>query len=222
MFPTLAYPSGDESGYIPRQHISLDNIFCLQGLEERYYADEQQDSGSPLQTPPSLESPGASDGDNVNTQHHEEPALHRHPATGRQCAGSAASAAPNFLLRQAVFMPTSAWDIQPLKPQQTFTTGGATVQQAGHSRNHPPVHLPPGPHLPQATTLPMTTSATAKMLPLFHGDYSDKDEPAHWFTQFQLALPDTWSEAAKLQRFQMQLAPGGYADEWFNELSVSE
>ena len=68
----------------------------------------------------------------------------------------------------------------------------------------------------------MTTSATVKMLPLFHGDYSDKDKPTHWFTQFQLALPDTWSEAAKLQRFQMQLAPGGYVDEWFNALSVSE
>ena len=181
-----------------------------------------QNSDGPLQTPPSLESPEASNGDNANTQHHKEPALCRHSAMGRQRAGSAASVAPNFLLHQAVFTPTSAQDVRLLNPQQTFTTGAATVQQAGHSRNHPPVHLPPGPHLPQATTLPMTTSATAKMLPLFHGDYSDKDEPAHWFTQFQLTLPDMWSEAAKLQRFQMQLAPGGYADEWFDALSVSE
>ena len=141
---------------------------------------------------------------------------------GRQRAGSAASVAPNFPLHQAVFTPTSARNVRPLNPQKMFTTGTATVQQAGHSRNHPPVHLPPGLRLPQATTLPMTTSATAKMLPLFHGDYSDKDEPAHWFTQFQLTLPDMWSEAAKLQRFQMQLAPGGYADEWFDALSVSE
>ena len=68
----------------------------------------------------------------------------------------------------------------------------------------------------------MTTSATAKTLPLFHGDYSDKEEPAHWFAQFQLALPDLWPEATKVQRFRMQLAPGGYADEWFDVLTASE
>ncbi|KIM56849.1 hypothetical protein SCLCIDRAFT_17106 [Scleroderma citrinum Foug A] len=68
----------------------------------------------------------------------------------------------------------------------------------------------------------MTTSATAKMLPLFHGDYSDKEEPAHWFAQFQLALPDLWPEATKVQWFRMQLAPRGYTDEWFDALTTSE
>lgn len=64
--------------------------------------------------------------------------------------------------------------------------------------------------------------ATTKTLPLFHGDYSNDEEPAHWFAQFQLALPDTWSEPAKIQWFQLQLAPGGYADEWFDTLSASD
>ena len=68
----------------------------------------------------------------------------------------------------------------------------------------------------------MTTPTTAKTLPLFHGDYSNSEEPAHWFAQFQLALPDTWSEAAKVQRFQLQLAPGGYAEEWFDALPASD
>ncbi|KIM57134.1 hypothetical protein SCLCIDRAFT_17024 [Scleroderma citrinum Foug A] len=68
----------------------------------------------------------------------------------------------------------------------------------------------------------MATPATAKMLPLFHGDYSNSEEPAHWFVQFQLALPDTWSEVAKIQWFQLQLAPRGYAEEWFNTLPTSE
>jgi len=68
----------------------------------------------------------------------------------------------------------------------------------------------------------MTTPATAKMIPLFHGDYSDKEEPAHWFAQFQLALPESWPKVAKVQRFHMQLAPGGYANEWFDALTASE
>ncbi|KIM53753.1 hypothetical protein SCLCIDRAFT_31669 [Scleroderma citrinum Foug A] len=68
----------------------------------------------------------------------------------------------------------------------------------------------------------MTMPTTAKTLPHFHGDYSNSEEPAHWFAQFQLVLPDMWSEAAKVQRFQLQLAPGGYTEEWFDALPASD
>ncbi|KAI6109040.1 hypothetical protein EDD16DRAFT_1711553 [Pisolithus croceorrhizus] len=58
----------------------------------------------------------------------------------------------------------------------------------------------------------------AKVVSLFWGDYSSKGEPADWFTEFQLSLPSTWSEAMKVDRFGLQLTAGSYVDEWFADL----
>ncbi|KAI5995000.1 hypothetical protein EDD15DRAFT_2365904 [Pisolithus albus] len=64
----------------------------------------------------------------------------------------------------------------------------------------------------------INVNETAKVVPLFRGDYSGKEEPADWFTEFQLSLPTTWSEMTKVDRFGLQLAVGSYADEWFTNL----
>ena len=110
---------------------------------------------------------------------------------------------------------------QATNPQQPPAVNAAT-QHTPRNRNYPAIQLPPGLRLQQAAAPPMMTPTTAKTLPLFHGDYSNSEEPAHWFAQFQLALPGTWSEAAKVQRFQLQLVPGGYAEEWFDVLPASD
>ncbi|KAI6007930.1 hypothetical protein EDC04DRAFT_2611230 [Pisolithus marmoratus] len=49
-------------------------------------------------------------------------------------------------------------------------------------------------------------------------DYSNKEEPSDWFTEFQLSLPMTWMEAVKVDQFSLQLAAGSYAEEWFMDL----
>ena len=71
---TLAGTSGDECGYLPQRRISLNDVFCLCGLEDRYHTEEHWDSDSPLQTPQSLRSPEASDEDNKTPPHPREPA----------------------------------------------------------------------------------------------------------------------------------------------------
>ena len=217
---TLASTSGDECGYAPRQCISLDDIFRWHGLEDRHYADEHRDLDSPLQTPQSLRSPEASDEDNKTPQHHREPVT-QPPAVRRCQAGSAATVTPHFTLQRAVFTPSSAENAGATNPQQPPTAGPPT-QHTPHSRHYPAAQLPPGLRIQQPAVPPMVMPAATKTLPLFHGDYSNSEEPAHWFVQFQLALLDTWSEAAKIHRFQLQLAPGGYTDEWFNKLPASD
>ena len=183
---------------------------------------EQDPDSPPLQTPPSLESPRDSGEDDADAQYYySEPVPRPCPLTGRRRAGSAAAATPNFPLYQAFFTPNPAEEVQTTNPQHAFTMD-TTTQQTNWFRGYPPAHLPASLRLQQTIAPPMMTSATAKMLPLFHGDYSDKEEPAHWFAQFQLALPDSWPEATKVQWFQMQLAPRGYADEWFDALTASE
>jgi len=158
----------------------------------------------------------------VDTQYYYgEPAPGSCPLTRRRRAGSAAAATPNFPLYQAFFTPNPVEDAQATNPQYAFTTN-TTTQQTNRPRGYPPVQLPTNLRVQQTTTPSMTTPATAKTLPLFYGDYSDKEEPAHWFAQFQLALPESWPETAKVQRFHMQLAPGGYADKWFDALTASE
>ncbi|KAI6009916.1 hypothetical protein PISMIDRAFT_30456 [Pisolithus microcarpus 441] len=62
----------------------------------------------------------------------------------------------------------------------------------------------------------------AKIIPLFHGDYGNKEEPTEWFTQFQLSIPDAWMDMRKVDRFGLQLAPGSYADDWFGNLPSAE
>ncbi|KAG1835436.1 hypothetical protein EV424DRAFT_1340551 [Suillus variegatus] len=58
-----------------------------------------------------------------------------------------------------------------------------------------------------------------RTVPLFKGDYGDKEEPTEWFAQFELSLPETWSDRQRIDRFAMQLAPGQIAEEWFQGLS---
>ncbi|KAI5998600.1 hypothetical protein EDD15DRAFT_2363410 [Pisolithus albus] len=68
----------------------------------------------------------------------------------------------------------------------------------------------------------INVNETAKVVPLFRGDYANKEEPADWFTEFQLSLPTTWSEDMKIDRFGLQVAVGSYADEWFTDLPTSD
>ncbi|KAG2120449.1 uncharacterized protein F5147DRAFT_646953 [Suillus discolor] len=58
-------------------------------------------------------------------------------------------------------------------------------------------------------------------IPLFHGDYREKEEPSLWFAQFRLSLPDSYSDVQCIQRLKMQLAPGSMADQWFDDISVA-
>ncbi|KAG1821263.1 hypothetical protein EV424DRAFT_1347018 [Suillus variegatus] len=65
----------------------------------------------------------------------------------------------------------------------------------------------------------MTSREHPRTVPLFKGDYGDKEEPTEWFAQFELSLPETWSDRQRIDRFAMQLAPGQIAEEWFQGLS---
>jgi hypothetical protein len=59
-----------------------------------------------------------------------------------------------------------------------------------------------------------------RAVPLFRGDYNNKEEPTEWFAQFELSLPMSWSDSQRIERFEMQLAPGNVAEEWFQEIAT--
>ncbi|KAG2739342.1 hypothetical protein P692DRAFT_20756633 [Suillus brevipes Sb2] len=65
------------------------------------------------------------------------------------------------------------------------------------------------------------SSDNPRAIPLFHGDYREKEEPTLWFAQFQLSLPDSYTEIQRIRRFKMQLAPGSMADQWFYDISLT-
>ena len=67
----------------------------------------------------------------------------------------------------------------------------------------------------------MSSRDAPRPVPLFYGDYRENEEPTTWFAQFQLSLPDNYTDAKRLQRFEMQLAPGHIADQWFASLTPS-
>ncbi|KAG2141360.1 hypothetical protein DEU56DRAFT_911467 [Suillus clintonianus] len=60
-------------------------------------------------------------------------------------------------------------------------------------------------------------SENPRPVPLFRGDYGDKEEPTEWFAQFELSLLESWDDDKKVDRFEMQLAPGNLAEEWFQD-----
>ncbi|KAG1795829.1 hypothetical protein EV424DRAFT_1353400 [Suillus variegatus] len=65
------------------------------------------------------------------------------------------------------------------------------------------------------------SSDNPRPVPLFHGDYRDKEEPSLWFAQFQLSLPDNYLDAQRVRRLKMQMAPGSMADQWFDDVAIS-
>ena len=73
-----------------------------------------------------------------------------------------------------------------------------------------------------ASISPMSSRDTPRPVPLFHGDYRENEEPATWFAQFQLSLPDGYTDAKRLQQFEMQLAPGHIVHQWFISLTSSD
>jgi len=62
-------------------------------------------------------------------------------------------------------------------------------------------------------------SENPRAIPLFRGDYGAKEEPTEWFAQFELLLPGSWNDDKRVDRFEMQLAPGQLAEEWFQVIA---
>ncbi|KAG2059590.1 hypothetical protein BDR06DRAFT_967643 [Suillus hirtellus] len=58
--------------------------------------------------------------------------------------------------------------------------------------------------MPRPST-PIMSNDNLRSIPLFHGNYREKEEPSLWFTQFQLSLPDSYLDAHM-------------ADQWFNSM----
>ncbi|KAG1768909.1 hypothetical protein EV702DRAFT_1203113 [Suillus placidus] len=72
---------------------------------------------------------------------------------------------------------------------------------------------------PLASTQSTMFSENPRAVPLFRGDYGDKEEPTEWFAQFELSLPGSWGDDKRLDCFEMQLAPGQIAEEWFQDVT---
>ena len=78
----------------------------------------------------------------------------------------------------------------------------------------PPTTSPP-------SSPPHMSIPTLATLLLLWGDVRDEIEPAGWFRLFELATPVSWSDTEKIERFQMQLYPGSFAQTWFDSLSLT-
>ncbi|KAG1829622.1 hypothetical protein EV424DRAFT_1535638 [Suillus variegatus] len=82
-----------------------------------------------------------------------------------------------------------------------YSTGSTTPSTASLVTNTKPYPTP-------RPLTPNMSSDNPRPIPLFHGDYREKEEPSLWFAQFQLSLPDSYLDAQCIQRLKMQLAPG--------------
>lgn len=109
-----------------------------------------------------------------------------------------------FALRTAYFTP---------KPDESTPSSPTTVSSLTITQPTPTLQN-------TSSTLPIMTSREhPRTVPLFKGDYGDKEEPTEWFAQFELSLLETWTDRQRIDRFAMQLAPGQIAEEWFQGLS---
>ncbi|KAG2035646.1 hypothetical protein BDR03DRAFT_983494 [Suillus americanus] len=152
----------------------------------------------------------------------EEPgstrAFHLHPARFTPDNNNLSSNSPESFLSS----------ITPTKPviRPFISTPAVPFHQ-------PPVPLLPAGSKPQiATTKPQLSISkqtlkatimadTMKSVPLFYGDYGENKNPAAWFTQFELLLPNSWTDTQRIHRFAMQLMPGESAAEWYQGLTSS-
>jgi len=117
------------------------------------------------------------------------------------------SSSPTTRLRPAYFTP------------QHHTGGSSTSQSTVSSLT--PTRPTPTPIPTPAPVVLMSSRDAPRPVPLFYGNYRENEEPTTWFAQFQLSLPDNYTDAKRLQRFEMQLAPGHIADQWFASLTPS-
>ncbi|KAG1818249.1 hypothetical protein EV424DRAFT_1540191 [Suillus variegatus] len=121
---------------------------------------------------------------------------------------------PTFLLQPARFTPsqddstssspTTTSSLTATRPTPTPSTNVAALPIKKQSSSPP---------LPMASENPRT-------VPLFRGDYANKEEPTEWFAQFELSMPASWNDSQRISRFEMQLAPGNIAEEWFQDIAA--
>ncbi|KAG1880059.1 hypothetical protein F4604DRAFT_1679179 [Suillus subluteus] len=104
--------------------------------------------------------------------------------------------AAHFTPKQDESMPSSPTTVSSLTITQPTSTPHITnlILPIMNSRKHPRIVL------------------------LFKGDYGDKEEPTEWFAQFELSLPEAWTDMQQIDCFAMQLAPGQIVEEWFQDL----
>ncbi|KAI6025241.1 hypothetical protein PISMIDRAFT_23644 [Pisolithus microcarpus 441] len=119
-----------------------------------------------------------------------------------------------YHLRPVVFPP--AFEKEEEEPEQQPGQVTSSVK-----RNQPTTPSKLSGAVPTSTAMSyqiVNINEMAKVIPLFCRDYLGREEPADWFTEFQLSLLASWTERMKLDQFGMQLAVGSYADEWFMDL----
>ncbi|KAG2747238.1 hypothetical protein P692DRAFT_201916377 [Suillus brevipes Sb2] len=55
----------------------------------------------------------------------------------------------------------------------------------------------------------------------FYGDYEKGEEPTDWFCQYRLSLPVTFTDAEKIDRFELQCTAGSMAEVWVQNLPTA-
>ncbi|KIJ57729.1 hypothetical protein HYDPIDRAFT_34845, partial [Hydnomerulius pinastri MD-312] len=245
----LASPSGEQSGIRnSQQHIShsisLDYVANIRGIGQTgREATSSTTSDDTISSPSSFASElGDSPPFTPRRRNTSAPSRVQDGPRNRR-SSSATTVVPGgnrFQLAPAVFTPPTATSAGlSYNTQAQHTPPSPSASAASAYGDPPPLYVPaPSPEpipapvplvapappsvLPTIFTTTMTTTESAKVIVLFNGDYSNNEEPTSWFQQFQLAVPSSWNDARKIERFQLQLAMGSYAEDWFNGLSSAE
>ncbi|KAG1871823.1 hypothetical protein DFJ58DRAFT_722574 [Suillus subalutaceus] len=230
----LANPSGDESG-AATQHsildatssgqINVNNCARLQGLTHTGETRNRNPISLPTQLtffpafpedqlpttplrrivslPPHLGRQHApSESDNIGSPSHTLYSNQSSPSQSEEPTRDF-----TFALRAAYFTPKQ----NESTPSSPTTVSSLTITQPT-----------PTPHITNSILPIMTNREHPRIVPLFKGDYGDKEEPTEWFLQFELSLPKTWFDTQRIDCFAMQLAPGQIAEEWFQGLSSTQ
>ncbi|KAI6040082.1 hypothetical protein EDC04DRAFT_2894455 [Pisolithus marmoratus] len=139
-------------------------------------------------------------------------------ARGKQRSTSTSAGAQNYHLQPAIFPSEMLFPARPKAEQRAMPTPNPFLATPNPQ---PMTSGRPAQPQPAAQTMLyqiVNVNKVAKVVPLFRGDYLNKEEPSDWFAEFQLSLLMTWTEAMKVDQFSRQLVAGSYAEEWFMDL----
>ena len=223
LFRPRASPSGDESGQRPPLDpiatlLTLEAaLLCRQCNEQFHKLTAESLSDDSLSLPSSLSSTTElSDATPMPKPIAGHPMELRNKPTRRRTSSATTIKAPQqFPLHPATFSSPP-----PFISTETAPSPSSTLP----ARDLPP-HISTSPAMPThaAPSNPPVKPASVATLPLLRGDGGDADKPLYWFSRFVLELHASgWSDAEKIERFELQLAPGCPAQKWFTDLSSSD
>ncbi|KAG1725900.1 uncharacterized protein EDB91DRAFT_1086968 [Suillus paluster] len=226
----LAGPSGDESGAATQNpnigttssgQINVNNCTRLRGLTHTGETWSRNSIPSPTQL---TFFPIFSENQPPVTPHHHIVSLLPYLERQRSPSDSEGTRSPTYTFYPD--QPSPSRNKGPIKqltfalraahfmPKRDESTPSSPTTASSLTTTRPT----PTPYTTNVALPVMSSREQPWAVTLFRGDYGDREEPTEWFVQFELSLPESWTDTQKIDHFIMQLVPGQMAEEWYQSL----